>query len=63
METKFLSRLSHRTSPNQLKINRYLSYFGTGKIVFQAVHDCVFFTQHSSEKRRQGLWEGRFFIA
>jgi len=30
---------------------------------FQTVHDCVFFTQHSPEKRRQDLWEGRFFIA
>ena len=24
---------------------------------------CVFFTQHSPEKRSQRLWEGRFFIA
>jgi hypothetical protein len=24
---------------------------------------CVFFTQHSPEKRLEGLWEGRFFIA
>jgi hypothetical protein len=36
---------------------------GQAKTSFQADHDCVFFTQHSPEKRRQDLWEGRFFIA
>jgi hypothetical protein len=33
------------------------------KTRFLTVHDCVFFTQHLPEKRRQDLWEERFFIA
>jgi len=34
-----------------------------GKKLALVVHGCVFFTQHSPEKRRQDLWEGRLFIA
>ena len=64
VETKFLSRVNRGDSPSRLKINRYLSCFGTGKNGrFRSVHDCVFFTQHSPEKRQQDLWEGGFFIA
>src|SRR5262249_12879068 len=33
METKFLSRLNRGNSLNGLKINRYLSCFGTGKTI------------------------------
>src|ERR1044071_1849656 len=30
---------------------------------FSAAQTCVFFAQHSPEKRLWTLWEGRFFIA
>jgi len=32
-------------------------------VVYIAAAVCVFFAQHSLEKRLQALWEGRFFIA
>jgi hypothetical protein len=30
---------------------------------FLAAPNCVFFAQHSGEKRPKGLWVGLFFIA
>jgi hypothetical protein len=63
VERQFVSKLSHKIGGNSLKIKPYSSRFGTAKKPVWVVHECVFFTQHLPEKRRQDLWEGRFFIA